>query len=127
MAVYDIRLKADQRKHGKHCFVKEAEFLDIVTDISVRNLAVKIFFVIDEIISDPIQLIFQHSDIFVPDIGSTAHIKMCHIRKLAAEVPWNTGIIRDYHPDIPFLFVKCFRQCSADICQSPCFDKWHTL
>ena len=57
MAVDNLRLEIDQRKHGKHCLVKKYKLLNIKPDIPIGQEAVKIFLIVNKVIGDSIQLI----------------------------------------------------------------------
>ena len=127
MTMDNLRLKIDQRQHGKNCFIKKYKFLNVETDIPVWQETVKIFLIVYKVIGDSVHLILKDSHILFFNIVSATHIKMSHILKLVPPVLRDTSVIWNYHADIPFIFVKFLRQGAAYIRKPSRFDKWYTF
>ena len=127
VTVNDIRSEIDDRKHGKHCLVKENKLLNIVPVVAVGIEALKIFQIVDEIVGNSLILIFHDSHILLSHHRAASHLKMADILKFIPILRRDTGVIRKNYPDIPLISVKLLWQRADNVRQSPRLYERNTL
>ena len=125
MAVNDIGTKIYHRKRRKSRLVKEGKFLDILINLPVWLIPIKIEFIIKKINDHPVIFHLKDTDILLSPCQFK--IEMGYIFHLILIFLWNRHILGNHYPHIKFILIKIFRQGSHYISQTAGFNKWHTF
>ena len=122
MAMNYVRLKSCQWYCRKRCLTEESEFFNILMNIAVWLISVKIKFVINKIEMNAFIFHFKKPHILASPCQ--IYIEISYIFHHIFIFLRNTSILRNHNSYIIFSFIKILRQASNYICKSTCFYKW---
>jgi len=125
MTVDDVRLISYYWQDRQSRSGKECELFHIFMNVAIWFIPIKIIFIVDEIIMNP--RVFHLHDSHILASPCHIHIKTCY--KLHAFFPFcrNKPIVRKYHTNLVFFFIKIFRKCTNNVCKPPGLHKWNAF